>query len=60
LTGREQALALDGAIRQVKEADWRGNRLKEREVRNANEDVLGNDDALVERMLEIVKAQRDY
>jgi type I restriction enzyme R subunit len=60
-SGREErALALDRAIRQVKKADWRGNRFKEREVRNAIKDVLGNDEAVVERMFEIVKAQRDY
>jgi type I restriction enzyme R subunit len=57
---RVRALALDRAIRQVKKADWRGNRFKEREVRNAINDVLGNDDALVHRVFEIVKAQREY
>ena len=44
----------------MKKADWRGNRFKEREVRNAIEAVLGDDDALVDRIFEIVKAQRDY
>ena len=60
--GREElALALDRAIRQVKKADWRGNRFKEREVRNAIRDVLrGFDEALLDRIFEIVKAQRDY
>ncbi len=58
--GREQwALALDRAIRAVKKADWRGNRFKEREVRNAIRTILGNDD-IVDRIFEIVKAQRDY
>jgi type I restriction enzyme R subunit len=56
----ERALALDRAIRQVKKADWRGNRFKEREVRNAIKDRLGDEDALVDRIFEIVKAQRDY
>ncbi len=56
----ERALALDRAIRHVKKADWRGNRFKEREVRNAIKEVLGDVDILVERMFEIVKAQRDY
>ena len=55
-----RALALDGAIRAVKKADWRGNRFKEREVRNAIRAVLGEDDALVERVSEIVTAQREY
>jgi type I restriction enzyme, R subunit len=60
-TGREEtALALDRAIRRVKKADWRGNRFKEREVRNAIKDVLDDGEAVVERIFEIVKAQRDY
>jgi len=61
LTARETlALALDRAIRAVKKADWRGNRFKEREVRNTIEELLGENDALVERIFEIVKAQREY
>lgn len=52
------ALALDDAIRQVKKADWRGNRFKEREVRNAIQSML-EDDSLVESIFQIVKAQRD-
>ena len=54
------ALALDYTIRNVKKADWRGSRIKEREVRNAIKSKLGNDDALVDKMFEIVKAQNDY
>lgn len=55
-----KALALDRAIRQVKKADWRGNRFKEREVRNAIQSVLGAEDAVVDRLFEIVKNQREY
>lgn len=54
------ALAVDDAIRRVKKADWRGNRFKEREVRNAIKAELGDDDTLADTMFEIVKAQRDY
>ncbi len=54
------AVAIDCAIRRVKKADWRGNRIKEREVRNAIGSVLGNDADFVDRIFEIVKAQRDY
>ncbi len=54
------ALALDEAVRRVRKADWRGNRIKEREVRNAVRRALGGDDALTERIFEIVKAQREY
>ena len=61
LNDRESdALALDVAIREVKKADWRGNRFKEREVRNAIESVIGNDSILTEIIFEIVKNQRDY
>ena len=56
----ERVLALDHAIRHVKKADWRGNRFKEREVRNAVKSVLGDDEGLVSTIFEIVKAQRDY
>jgi type I restriction enzyme R subunit len=61
VTGREEkAVAIDRSIRAVKKADWRGNRFKEREVRNAILAELGDDGALVDRIFEIVKAQRDY
>jgi type I restriction enzyme R subunit len=60
-TTRESlALALDYAIRAVKKADWRGNQFKEREVRNAIRAKLGEDDGVVDRIFEIVKAQREY
>jgi type I restriction enzyme R subunit len=55
-----KALALDRAIRSVKKADWRGNRFKGREVRNAIKSELGDDESLVDRIFEIVKNQRDY
>ena len=55
-----KALALDSAIRRVKKADWRGNRLKEREVRNAIRAELGGNETLVNAIFEIAKAQSDY
>jgi type I restriction enzyme R subunit len=55
-----KALAVDRAIRRVKKADWRGNRFKEREVRNAIKSELGDDEGLVDEIFEIVKNQRDY
>jgi len=55
-----KALALDHAIRRVKKADWRGNKFKEREVRNSIKSVLGNDENLVDMIFEIVKNQRGY
>jgi type I restriction enzyme, R subunit len=43
----------------VKKADWRGNRFKEREVRNAIKAVLGGTTRW-STIFEIVKAQREY
>ena len=54
------ALALDRAIRLVKKADWRGNKFKEREIRFAIRAELDGDEALAEKIFEIVKAQHDY
>ena len=54
------ARAIDEAVRRVRKADWRGNRIKEREVRNAVRRALGGDDALTETIFEIVKAQHEY
>lgn len=55
-----KALDLDRAIRAVKKADWRGNKFKEREVRNAIRSELGDTDSLVDKIFEIVKNQREY
>ena len=61
-TREQTALKVDRAIRRVRKADWRGNRLKEREVRNAIRSALAGDDgevdpAAVGSIFEIVKAQ---
>ena len=56
----EQALAVDRAIRGVRKADWRGNRFKEREVRNAIRSVLGDDERMIEAIFAVAKAQSDY
>lgn len=56
----EKAVAVDHAIRSVKKADWRGNKFKEREVRNAIKSQLGDNDDLVYQIFEIVKAQSEY
>ena len=54
------ALAVDRAVRRVKKADWRGNRIKEREIRNAIKSELGGDEELADKIFGIVKAQSDY
>ncbi len=59
----EIARKLDEAIRQVRQDGWRGNRLKERLVRRAIQQQLqpfGVDDERVNRLLEIVRNQREY
>ena len=58
-------LRLDEKIREVKKADWRGNRFKEREVRNAIASVLETqvretEVPDVDTVLELVKNQNDY
>ena len=54
-----KALAIDHAIRSVKKADWRGNRLKEREVRRAIKSEL-DDEHLADKIFTIVKNRQDY
>ena len=54
------ALALDHEIRLVKKADWRGNRFKEREVRNAIQSKLGGAGILADKIFDIAKAQNGY
>lgn len=53
------ALKIDLAIRRKKKADWRGHKIKEREVRGAIRSVLGDGDE-ADAIFEIAKAQRDY
>ncbi len=58
-TREATALALDRAIRSVKKDNWRGSKLKEREIRIALKNEIPND-ALVDKLFEIVRAQREY
>ncbi len=53
------AQAIDFAVRRVKKADWRGNLMKEREIRNEIKRVILDED-LAQRIFEIVKTQSDY
>ena len=59
-TREATAIAVDSAVRGKKKADWRGNRIKEREVRNAIKSELGDNEGFVDMIFEIVKAQSDY
>ena len=53
------AITLDAKIQQTKKDGWRGNRIKEREVRNAIYDVL-KDETQTYHILELVKNQDEY
>ncbi len=53
------AITLDSAIQRTKKDGWRGNKIKEREVRYAIRDVL-SDDIQTNQILEIVKNQDEY
>lgn len=52
------AVQVDTAIRAVKKADFRGNRFKEREVRNAIKAVLGEHDDRVDKIFNMVAEPR--
>ena len=58
------AVALDRAIRDSREDDWRGHRLKERKVRLAMSKVVaeefGDYAVDVDALFEIVKNQHEY
>ncbi len=53
------ALAIDTAIRITKKDGWRGNIIKEREVKKAIKKHLDSPEDL-ERIFEIVKNQSEY
>ena len=54
------ALAVDGAVRKARMADWRGHPIKEKRIGAAIQAALGPYKALTFTILEIVKAQREY
>jgi type I restriction enzyme R subunit len=53
------ALAIDADIRHVKKAGWKGNKIKEREVRNAIRRHVA-DETRVDAIFDLVKRQDDY
>ena len=58
---KDEALAprIDDAIRKTKKDGWRGNKIKEREVKNAIKQHIHSLEDL-ERIFEIVKSQSEY
>jgi len=62
--GKDEALAIriHEAVISVKKADWRGNEIKEREIKRAIYQAIGQgaDIKEVERIFEIIKSQEEY
>jgi type I restriction enzyme R subunit len=54
------AVKIDTAVRYTKKDDWRGNRFKEREVKNAIREELGSYEVRADEIFELVKNQREY
>jgi type I restriction enzyme R subunit len=54
------AVRVDAAVRHTRKDDWRGNRFKEKEVRNAVREGLGEYRTRADEIFEIVKNQREY
>lgn len=54
----ELALTIDAVIRQTKQDGWRGNTIKERQVKNAIKKHLNAEE--VDNIMEIVKNQSEY
>jgi type I restriction enzyme, R subunit len=59
--GKDEALAgaIDAEVRKTKKDDWRGNKFKEREVRNAIRSHL-SDSAQVDAIFDLVRSQHEY
>ena len=54
------ALMIDETVRKIRPDDWRGNQAKENEIKRALLPVLYNDIEEVERIFEIIRAQKEY
>jgi type I restriction enzyme, R subunit len=59
--GKDEGLAtvIDADIRKTKKDDWRGNKFKEKEVRNAIRQHL-SDDGLIELIFDLARNQHEY
>ena len=54
------ALEIDATVRQVRPADWRGQRTRENIIKAALLPLLGNDQVAVERIFLILFKQTEY
>lgn len=53
------ALSIDKAIKETRQADWKGNMAKERDIKRVLFEILQNDDE-TERIFKILKEQAEY
>jgi type I restriction enzyme R subunit len=60
--GRDETVALkvDAVVRISMQDDWRNSAIKTRRVRQAVASVVGDDEALIDRTVELLKSQSDY
>jgi type I restriction enzyme R subunit len=60
--GRDEKLAsaVDYAVRESRQDDWRGNKVKVKKVRNAVKAALGGDEAKVDKMMPIIEKHIEY
>jgi type I restriction enzyme R subunit len=56
----ELAIRIDTAVRYTKKADFRGNRFKEREIKNAIREELGEFGEKTDEVFNLVKNQHEY
>jgi type I restriction enzyme R subunit len=56
----KKALQVDQAIRNSKMALWKGQWLKEKKVKNAIKQVVKDDEALAQKLLDIAREQDEY
>ena len=53
-------MTLDATVRRVRPDGWRGHQAKENTIKGALLPLLNNDEAEVERIFLIIKAQGEY
>ena len=53
-------LRVDASVINTRKSDWKGHRIKEREVYNAVHEELGEYEARAEEIFEIISNQREY
>jgi len=54
------AIAVDAVIHATKQDGWKGNMMKERQLRIAIKKALGTKDEMIDKIMELVKHQDEY